>query len=277
MITVQAIHLGPIMLPWPMLIFLTSLILAIGFSGCFRKKFHTTTSAWQQFKDSIWHAIWIGLIIGRLVFVMMDFEYYRLHPIDIFKIQDKGFHFNASLFSAAIWILWKNWSQTRYIAVIFIISCIGLFSSGQWIYQYYQQQYQQFPQVELIDLQQKPQALSQFIGKPTVINLWASWCPPCHREMPVFNAAEKRHPNVNFVFINQGEDAATIEHYLVRNELELQHVLIDLDGLTAKKTGMYGLPSTLFFNAQGQLIESHMGEISQSVLDQKLKNAQGEN
>lgn len=276
MITAQAIHLGPIMLPWPLLIFFLSLALSIMLAKRFYTYFAVSPENWQKFKDSIWQATWIGLIIGRLVFVFMDFDYYRLHPIDIIKIQDKGFHFITAILSAAVWILWKNWQSARYIAMIFLVSSLSLTSIGLWSYKKYQQHYQQFPQVELVDLQQKKQALSQFIGKPTVINLWASWCPPCHREMPVLDAAQKNHPNVNFVMINQGEGAATITQYLEKNQLQFNHMLLDQEGLTAKKTGMYGLPSTLFFNAQGQLVDSHMGEISQSVLNQKLKNAQGE-
>lgn len=276
MITAQAIHLGPIMLAWPMLIVLTSLLLSIWVAGHFRRLFDLQLVTWQQFKDSIWSAILLGLVIGRVVFVAMDLDYYRLHPLDIFKIQDKGFHFGASVASAALWLLWKNKQQARYIALIFILTCFSLNGLGLWSYKKYQQQYLQFPQVELSDLQQRPQALKQFLGKPTVINLWASWCPPCRREMPVLEAAQQRHPDVNFVFINQGEDAATITQYLQKNHFQLKHVLLDPEGLTAQKTRMYGLPSSLFFDANGQLIESHMGELSQSVLDQKLKNAQGE-
>lgn len=276
MITAQAIHLGPIMLPWPMLIVLTSLLLSIWVAGHFRRLFDLQLVTWQQFKDSIWSAILLGLVIGRLAFVAMDLDYFRLHPLDVFKIQDKGFHFAASVISAALWLLWKNKQQARYIALIFILTSFSLNGLGLWSYKKYQQQYLQFPQVELNDLQQRPQALKQFLGKPTVINLWASWCPPCHREMPVLDAAQQRHPDVNFVFINQGEDAETIMKYLQINHLQLKHVLVDPEGLTAQKTRMYGLPSSLFFDANGQLIESHMGELSQSVLDQKLKNAQGE-
>src|SRR5690625_5589848 len=45
----------------------------------------------------------------------------------------------------------------------------------------------------------------QYQGKPTVINLWATWCPPCRREMPVLEKSQNTYKNVNYVFINQDE------------------------------------------------------------------------
>ena len=152
--------------------------------------------------------------------------------------------------------------------MIFLLSIFTtLLLLGTYIHKQIILQYQQFPKVSLRNLQQQKVELVQFIGKPTVINLWASWCPPCRREMPVFHQAQKNYPNVQFVFINQSEDAATVDTYLRQYTLDLNWVLLDANGITAQKTGMYGLPSTLFFNAQGQLVESHMGEITHAALD----------
>src|SRR5690606_40886240 len=49
--------------------------------------------------------------------------------------------------------------------------------------------------------------LPTFIGQPTVVNLWATWCPPCRREMPVLRDAQQRYPDIAFIFANQGESA----------------------------------------------------------------------
>ena len=47
-------------------------------------------------------------------------------------------------------------------------------------------------------------------GKPSVVNLWATWCGPCRAEMPTLAAAQKNTPDVIFVFVNQGESQATV-------------------------------------------------------------------
>ncbi|TCM60270.1 thiol-disulfide isomerase/thioredoxin [Acinetobacter calcoaceticus] len=270
MISPQALHLGPIMLPWSLLIAILSLILALWLTGRARAKFGISDATWNIFKDSIWNALWIGMIAARLVFVALNYPIYLEHPWDIFKIQDKGFHFIGGMLAAVAWLIWKN--RQAHIAMLAIfLSLLLTFSMGSRVLlDRSLAAYQQFPQVELSDQHGRTILLPQYIGKATVINLWASWCPPCHREMPVLQQAQQDYPDVQFVMINQGEDLNSIQSYLEKNQLAFQHLLLDPEGKTAQATGMYGLPSTLFFNAQGQLIETHMGEISQAVLKQKI-------
>lgn len=97
----------------------------------------------------------------------------------------------------------------------FILLLLTIFSllsiSAHYTYRQIQLQYQQFPDVQLLNLQQQPIKLTKYLGKPTVINLWASWCPPCRREMPVLSEAQKKYPNVKLIFINQNEDAVTVQ------------------------------------------------------------------
>lgn len=101
--------------------------------------------------------------------------------------------------------------------------------------------------------------------------MWASWCPPCHREMPVLQRAHDQHPEMNFIMLNQGEDQVTVHKYLKRYRLNFKDVLLDPQGEMPQQMNMHGLPSTLFFNAQGQLIARHMGELTPAMLQQYLK------
>lgn len=271
MFTPQAIHLGPIMLPWGIVIPLFSLIIAVFIAGLFKQKYHVQAEQWNQFKDSIWTAILIALLFARIGFVLLNLDSYLQHPVDILKIQDKGFQFYIGVIAGSLWIIWKTKSLSKKILTLCFAIFIFANAMGLSIFRHVQQQYQQFPQVQLNNLNQQSVKLTQFVGKPTVINLWASWCPPCHREMPVLNQAQTEYKDVQFIFINQGEDISTIHQYMLNNQLHLQHVLLDPEGLTAQSTGMYGLPSTLFFDASGKLIDTHMGEINHAVLDQKVK------
>src|SRR5690554_8147761 len=65
----------------------------------------------------------------------------------------------------------------------------------------------------LTDIQGNQLTLSDYKGKPVVVNLWATWCPPCIREMPVLDEAQQANQDIHFVFVNQGEDSAEVTHF----------------------------------------------------------------
>jgi thiol-disulfide isomerase/thioredoxin len=126
------------------------------------------------------------------------------------------------------------------------------------------------PPLSLSSLEGRPVSLADFAGKPTVVNLWATWCPPCRREMPALQQAQATNPDVNIVFVNQGEEAATIAAFLDRQGLSLSNVLVDPQSSTGAALGHSALPTTLFFDAHGRLAGTRIGELSQATLTQRL-------
>ncbi|MFC4173246.1 prolipoprotein diacylglyceryl transferase family protein [Microvirga sp. GCM10011540] len=103
-------------------------------------------------------------------------------------------------------------------------------------------------------------------GRPVIVNLWASWCPPCRREMPMMaEIAASRH-DVTFLFVNQGEGRAAIERYLEGERLTLPNILLDPRRDVARHYAMPGLPATLFIGSDGRLRSVHVGEISREAL-----------
>lgn len=131
------------------------------------------------------------------------------------------------------------------------------------------------PTVALQQIQGPPLAISEMIGKPIVVNLWASWCPPCRREMPLLAKAAASRDDVVFLFVNQGEGTPTILSYLASQQLKLDHILLDSLMQVPRHYRTLGLPTTLFLRADGTLAAIHMGEISPETLDANIGKLTG--
>jgi len=107
-------------------------------------------------------------------------------------------------------------------------------------------------------------------GRPAVVNLWATWCPPCRLELPFLAAAQRQEPGIAFVFVDQGEDAVTVERYLGTVRLDLANVLLDTGNKIGREVSSPGLPITLFYDAGGRMVDSHLGVLSPSLLAGKM-------
>lgn len=127
------------------------------------------------------------------------------------------------------------------------------------------------PAIQLTDLDGEEVDLQQFEGRPVVVNLWATWCPPCRREMPVLEQAAAESPDVAFVFANQAESAGLVRDFLDGEGLELDNVLLDADSEVARHFQARALPTTLFFGSDGELSDVHLGEVSRAQLANYLR------
>jgi thiol-disulfide isomerase/thioredoxin len=127
------------------------------------------------------------------------------------------------------------------------------------------------PKVALTTLAGDPiDLLALSAGRPIVVNLWASWCSPCRREMPVLAAAQKQEKEFLFVFANQGEDGMTAQNYVTGAGLNMVNVLLDPSTNFGHEAGSTALPTTLFYDTQGRLVNSALGELSEASLTSKL-------
>ncbi len=130
---------------------------------------------------------------------------------------------------------------------------------------------QYVPPVALSTLDGGVIQLDSLGGKPMVVNLWATWCPPCRREMPVLRDAQRANPDIVFVFANQAESAEIVRRYLTDEKMALNNVLLDPQGTLARAVGSVATPTTLFFNKNGKLVDTRVGEVSAATLADRLK------
>lgn len=110
-------------------------------------------------------------------------------------------------------------------------------------------------------------------GRPTVVNLWASWCAPCVREMPLLQrTADRAGEEVRFVGIATQDEPASAAGLLEATGMRYDQY-DDPDGSVRSAVRAVGLPVTLVFDAQGREVARRFGEIKDSWLDDALREA----
>lgn len=219
----------------------------------------------------LYGALIVGIVVARLVFVLQFSTTYLASPLTALDIRDGGWRPLAGF--AAAWLFAMGWLLIRPVLrkplLAALITGTVIWGGGLAAMSLLDRQ-QKLPTLSLTDLQGEWVDLVRFGGKPTVVNLWATWCPPCVREMPVLHAAQAANPAVNFVFINQGESAQRVSGWLAARNLSLHNVLVDTHSQALVTFDQRGLPTTLFFDARGRLVSTRTGELSAATLAEKL-------
>ena len=213
-------------------------------------------------------ALFVGLIAARIGYVARWWSEYAAAPRSIIAIGDGGFDWWIGLPAAVAFVLWKS-RQVRALrrpALMGIAAGMLAWAAAQGTLATLQRATPSLAALQLEGMDGAAVSFDKPIGKPVVLNLWATWCPPCRREMPILAQAQSDYPGVVFLMVNQGEQAPTVQQFLAQQGLTFNHVLLDPLSEAMQTFGSRGLPTTLFFDAQGKLVDSHMGEITAARL-----------
>ncbi|MCV2217275.1 prolipoprotein diacylglyceryl transferase family protein [Thauera sp. Sel9] len=219
-----------------------------------------------------------GVLAARLGYIAQWWEEYAAAPASMIAIGDGGFTWWIGVVAALLFVWWR--SRTMSVLRIPVVAGItagvlGWFAGGGMLTLLHQSG-PPLADVQVSTLDARPLGLSAYAGRPVVLNLWASWCPPCRREMPVFAQAQQDFPQVAFVMLNQGESAQQALAFLQGEQLRLKDVLLDPSSQAMQVFGSRGLPTTLFFDEQGRLVDTHMGELTTASLRSTLMRRFGQ-
>ena len=113
-------------------------------------------------------------------------------------------------------------------------------------------------------------ALDRLTGRPTVVNLWATWCGPCREEMPLLQEAYARNgKEVRFLGVDTQDDPEAARWFLDDLDVGYPHV-VDADGELLRELGVRGLPVTLALDADGRVVDRVVGQLSESELQRLI-------
>ena len=106
-------------------------------------------------------------------------------------------------------------------------------------------------------------------GQPIIVNVWASWCVPCHDEHPLLMALAKEK-GVRLYGINYKDDPAAARRFLGRYGNPFARVGADRSGRVAIDWGVYGVPETYVITGDGKIALRHVGPLTEETIAQKL-------
>ena len=212
------------------------------------------------------------VVAGRLIFVLTHLDFYAASPLRMLDLGDGGFSDIAAIFAAFATAAHDigHSAELRKPLAIVIASGACAWVVATILIPSISTLPMQSPANTVRNLDGDAVNLATFRGSPLVINLWASWCPPCRREMPLLDDAQRTHSEVHFVFVNQGEDLPEIQRFLHAQRLALRNVFSDRLRRVGGATNSIGMPTTLVFNRRGELVARHVGEIDAKSLDAAL-------
>lgn len=129
---------------------------------------------------------------------------------------------------------------------------------------------QKAPDFTVVDAEGNEHRLSDFEGKPVVLNFWASWCPPCKREMPVIEQVyTELGEEVHFLMVDLvdgGRETVESGAAFVADAGYTFPVYYDTGQAAAIAYGVYSIPSTLFIDSEGYVVTSWLGEMDEDTL-----------
>lgn len=230
----------------------------------------------RRFHVRSWQPAWLALLAGvvgaRVTYVWIHRESFSLDPMVSLQVWLGGWIWSAGAVSATLALaitLRKPRPVAAGLGLLAVLSAVWwAFSEGQG------------PRTPILlpaglrfEMAQGDRTRDGSItaddlrGRPAVLNLWASWCPPCRREMPMLTDTAASEGRAAILLVNQGETPGRIGAFLQGQSLSPRHVVLDQESTLGVLAGSPALPTTLFIAADGTIQQTHVGEISRVQLD----------
>ena len=284
----DAFSVGPVLIPTLRAGIIVSLLFAIWVAARISGYMNLESGLARRVAET---SVWLGLIGARLGFVVTNWSAFRDTPWTALYFWQPGYLPVAGLLVGAGYALWRlrhHELRLRYVRALgtsFALAAllIGVVVAAMQI---------RFdpavlrpgdpvPNFTLQTLDGKPVTFSSLQGQAVVLNFWATWCPPCRREMPLLDTVQReyRARGVTIVGIDLDEPVDFVRAY-VQSVAVTYPIWVDTTdpGPEFDQTrelynrfGGIGLPTTFFIDAKGIIRDRYIGELNRAFLQNRIE------
>ena len=284
----NTIILGPLLLT-AFLQLILGFFVAFWLLGVFSRRSKLDLSAGRGVLEG---SFLIGLISARLAYAAANWNAYVEAPWSVVFFWLPGYYPILGIAIATVYFIWRIWRievSTRWafgraalssvavtaILIIGINAMVGLFSDPDIL-----RDGDRFPDFTLQSIDGDSVQLADFAGKSVVLNFWATWCPPCRREMPLLNAAHLQYADQGLAVLGLAvnEPASVVQPFIDTTGVQYP-ILVDVPGdhgsLGSSSSilsllGQKGLPTTVFLDSGGVIRRIYVGELSSAYLADQI-------
>lgn len=123
---------------------------------------------------------------------------------------------------------------------------------------------------QLLNMKGEKVALSDFKGKKVVVNFFATWCGPCQEEMPILVSLDKKVSDDKLIILGvnmtkEERNANQVREFIKHFKVEYE-VVYDGDGKVMKEYQLIGIPTTLFIDEKGKIVDRINGLITEDII-----------
>ena len=266
----DTIHIGPLVLDAGRLFVFVAFAALVFGARLSERRLGPEMGPWA-WRVGIW-----ALVGGRLVYVLLHAGSFAADPFSALYVWQGGFSPSGAAAAATAVTLWSFRGQRRHLAAAgallagsaLLLTALYAVPLGPDL------EGRVLPEIHLEavggDRDGEQVSLARWKGRPLVVNLWATWCPPCRRELPLLEEYARREGEAVLLLVDQGEGREEVASYLSERGLSFPHVFLDPGRRLAATFESPGLPTTLVFDAQGRLVAARMGEVSRAWLDDQF-------
>lgn len=287
---IEAFNLGPFLVPTRPFLLLLCVVFAIWCASRLAKKFDLDQA---DVKRAAEYTAWTGVLGARLGFAAVNWAAYRSAPWTILYLWQPGYLYLGGLLFGTACILWQSLTRFPEKRRIFTAVITGSYLLAGSLYfgaigslDLLRQPNipgngNPAPDIRFQDLSGAPVRLSDLAGRAIVLNFWATWCPPCRREMPMLDEfhANYRGKGLSVIGLAIDEPPGQVRRFVesigvtypIWVDAPRSESGFDYSQEVFTRYGGVGLPMTVFIDRAGVIRRIYVGELSRGFLHSQAR------